>query len=682
MGRWAVRTLVAVFALLVLAPPAGGGADSHQPCTRGTFPSYQPDFPPPDGYRPVFELSQDYPQLMPAAEDYPWRQVPRRDLASAAGARRYLDLVFDYVTEGNIDVDWVGQLNGVRTWYHAPWMHVGRPGREFAHGLTNELNSQPFTLGPDQTEVAQTWAVGLFNDRGAWAIGQIWCDPTTPDLDALNPEQDAPNSFPDGTAVVKLLFTSADETAAPYLAGAFEWEADIHVEPTGSDARELQTVRLIQMDVAVRDDRLPLGWAFGTFAYASDALGPTPWDRLVPLGLQWGNDPGVTPAMVERGTPLTEQWINTDTVAVGLPGNHLGWAGRLAGPLDNRLSSCMSCHMTAGSPALSLVPPSEADDRERLSWFVDTPAGVPAGVASRQSTDYSLQLSMGYQNFLHSTCQPAALLETVSARGDERTAPRDMALEQCENLQAGGPTATTAPTGATAVGDADSGGDDGAPWWAVVLAALTALALGLGLGAWFARRGRRDDAATDPDPPPAAGSTSSRHPGPPGRDDPTVTHPVTHHAGDAPVSPPPDLSTMSDLDRAMYFFETVFSGSTDESPAHKKMVDEMILHAFGKGYTYNGKPMEPKALIAWRESLLKAHGPMTFRVHNALSTVVSTGESPPTTGVCISWVIHGTDDGKPATLHGMNLIGFQNGVAVVNNQLGDPGKGWKPAAES
>lgn len=72
--------------------------------------------------------------------------------------------------------------------------------------------------------------------------------------------------------------------------------------------------------------------------------------RHVPVGVIWGNE------------VATQQWINT---SVGTP-QHLGFEGRLNGPVDNPKSSCMSCHATAQTPAVSpMIPPSGDTTR----WF-------------------------------------------------------------------------------------------------------------------------------------------------------------------------------------------------------------------------------------------------------------------------------------------------------------------------
>jgi hypothetical protein len=345
------------------------------------FPSAHDD--PPAGWTgPVFVLRQDYPTESPAAEEYPWEEIDFRTAPES-----YIRAVLQYAYEGNIDAEWAPEDNMERNWYHAPWMHWGRNGREFIHGLTRERDSRPGELHEDQTDRFQNWAVSIYNAPGGFVIGEVWKG-ETPDPSAAQ--------FPNGTVSIKLLFTQADPAQVPYLTGSKEWQAHIHTSLTGS-TRSVQTLRLLQIDVGVRDDRADdaAGWIFGTFVHNSDAEGATPWERMVPVGIMWGNDPGVTAAMVAAGTELEETWINED---VGTP-QHLGWAGRLNGPVDNPASSCLSCHSTAQYEATSsMVPGFSASDMERLRWFRNIGPEEPFDTG-QISLGYSLQLAMGIQNF-------------------------------------------------------------------------------------------------------------------------------------------------------------------------------------------------------------------------------------------------------------------------------------------
>ncbi len=66
---------------------------------------------------------------------------------------------------------------------------------------------------------------------------------------------------------------------------------------------------------------------------------------MVPVGLMWGNDPTLNQAAFDSGKRATESVIMTDKVQ-GHP-LKLGWLRRLNGPVDNPISSCLSCHSTA-----------------------------------------------------------------------------------------------------------------------------------------------------------------------------------------------------------------------------------------------------------------------------------------------------------------------------------------------
>jgi hypothetical protein len=74
---------------------------------------------------------------------------------------------------------------------------------------------------------------------------------------------------------------------------------------------------------------------------------------------------------------------------------HVGYQGRLNGPVDNPISSCMSCHGTGEIPSGVMVPPS---GQNPARWFQNIKSGQPFD-PGRQSTDYSLQIEVGISNF-------------------------------------------------------------------------------------------------------------------------------------------------------------------------------------------------------------------------------------------------------------------------------------------
>jgi len=361
----------------------------YVPLTAHVFPDAR-DQPPKNWKGPIFKLSQNYPKVLPTPEDYPWKKYNFK-----TQWREYMYAVLNYCYQGNTEVDWVVQKNKVRHWYHAPWLHWGRNGREFVHGMTYERPAQPGDLMPSQKSVFQNWAVGMYNAPGGYTFGQVWKDHNSP-----NPQM---AKFPEGTVSIKLLFTQATVAEVPFLKGSQEWDANIYdiiTFPTNPQVRRsIHRLRLLQIDIAVRDSRADdtTGWVFGTFTYDANAKGTTPWKRMVPVGLMWGNDPGITTRMTRSGTKLKESIINPSNI----PFQHLGWSGRLAGPVDNPISSCLSCHSTAQWPVrASLVPTSnlKPDSVEWMQWFRNIKSHEPF-TAGSQSLDYSLQLAAGLQNF-------------------------------------------------------------------------------------------------------------------------------------------------------------------------------------------------------------------------------------------------------------------------------------------
>jgi len=333
-----------------------------------------------------FWLSDCYPAAA-SPDAQPWLAFDPK-----TQPEQYLWAVLDYFYEGNIrdgdaDASFDPRQNPVRGWYNAPWLDYSPNGREGLHGLTRERTSCRTELGPRQQRIWDNYAVGFYNAPGAVTLGKVWRghgDPVS-----------ASAAMPEGTVAAKLLFTTATEAEAPYLKGSPKWPAYIYANTHDRDffapehaRRVVREVRLLQVDIAVRDSRVnaSTGWVFGTFVYGGGP-GVRPntdagWSNLTPVGLMWGNNNG-------------EQWINT------AQHTHLGRAGRLDGPVDNPKSSCLSCHSTAevfpvgGPPPPGLIPGPH--DRWQ-NWFNDLPADTafrPGGA----SLDYSLQLAVGIGNY-------------------------------------------------------------------------------------------------------------------------------------------------------------------------------------------------------------------------------------------------------------------------------------------
>lgn len=339
----------------------------------------------------------DYPGEITSTFQAPWSQIRFQDkpvdymnavlgTAKAAFHRDGRKLV------GAPDADW----------WVSEWLDYGDAGRERLMGLTKERGPDARDLSPTSGKDWQVWAVGFYNVPGAVTLGEVFADPCDPSLPVRL-------DFPDNTASVKFLFTNAPPEEVSYLAGAPEYDAlidDIAEPDPEPKKRVLGALRLLQVDIAVKEGKRAkgtTGWVFGTFGWVGPTKGDGLFDNLVPVSLQWGNDPGV------YNTVLKESWVNTDLkdIMYGWPERpNLGFHGRANGPADNIRSSCLSCHAAARTPRAdlgivgsSLRLPGDLSDPVKIIAHVDTWfKNIPSGNTFQPETpvaatlDYSLQL--------------------------------------------------------------------------------------------------------------------------------------------------------------------------------------------------------------------------------------------------------------------------------------------------
>lgn len=465
--RLATRTLALVAAGAALyacrGDRAGEGSEAggEAASTGADSIAFRNAVTPPDaGWTgPVFQLSASYPSAQPGecTTECPWLGMAFDSTSTDWSVwAPYLDSVLQYVIQGQTQeladaTGWSTQVNGATRWFHVPWMAYDTVyGREFIHGTTNErtahlsdlrvtaadgavrqvrrvrlgVNALPGATGADT--LFETWAVGMYNEYGAWALGQAVPQNGVPVAVAAGQDNFAmPQRFPQGTVVVKLLFTTATPQDVWYLAGSPEWTVDRHqfIAPdsfnTALSARTPAPVRLVQMDVAVRDDRSPIGWVYGTYAYnvaRGGSIIPGWWNRMSPVGVQWGSDPGTWPAVDTASTrPISQTSLNRAI----LIREHDGCNGRLAGPVDNPKSACTACHGGATAPAPVGTVSVSGQNTVPLFGFADectqfSPANAayfanvsfpnplppfPGVSGATINLDTSLQLTVAYEQY-------------------------------------------------------------------------------------------------------------------------------------------------------------------------------------------------------------------------------------------------------------------------------------------
>jgi hypothetical protein len=367
----------------------------------------------------------------------PWRNVdpriPAERLAYVLALRNYafssreVRALTPQLTAGSNYRDPLGgtvpQGQRDQRWYPAPRMIFGSPGsfgvREPAYGMTLERTVDSGELGGN-TEDFRNYAVAYYDRRGARTYRNTWAA-SVPGRDVADLTKMA---MPIDSFVFKLLYSAARPGDFPtdILSGS------LGVDIVPNNNTQKLRVRLMQVDIAVRDERAgATGWYFATYAYDRSVNSASPWRKMVPVGLMWGNDPA--------GPPLTQTWINPAAPAYALA--HLGVGGRLNGPVDNPASACMACHNTAQAPSLARITPSGRCNVSpfKEAWFrnlsgstafgrftntqtacVTTPVS-PAPVAA----DYSLQMGMTVSRSL-----PSESATFNPCTWDDETPPADL----------------------------------------------------------------------------------------------------------------------------------------------------------------------------------------------------------------------------------------------------------------
>ena len=141
--------------------------------------------------------------------------------------------------------------------------------------------------------------------------------------------------------VVKAAFSTANADVWPVMQGARQWTLYIRPMPPRTAGRtdppELDPTSFFQFDIIVKDTKsaAKTGWVFSTLVYDKDAPGTDFWDKMVPLGAMWGNDPEAT----SPDQKLMENWINPAAPAYAKM--TLGWGGRLSGPNDGAVNDAV-----------------------------------------------------------------------------------------------------------------------------------------------------------------------------------------------------------------------------------------------------------------------------------------------------------------------------------------------------
>lgn len=307
---------------------------------------------------PTFKLRADYDQIVPKAESRPWKGM---DIRTEAGGQKFAQLVLDFFYDSlvqdlkNNNNNFIAQniSPDKAQWCHMPWLNVGDSGREMVHGLTKERDLEKSEIypavGTTKEKEGSDWGIGFYNDIACASIHNVFGSlPRT-----LEAPDFSKKWFPDGSVSVKILFTTAqlDE-----LNGSFAWTANVSLAK--STSRKLREVKMVQIDIAVKDSTLigarkeVDGWVMTTFYYDASYKANSKHNypanlagllKMRPIGIQTGFDPKTSLIFKDSKTN------SVDNVYYGARPMLMN------GPADNPKGSCMSCHGAAGT-TVKMVP--------------------------------------------------------------------------------------------------------------------------------------------------------------------------------------------------------------------------------------------------------------------------------------------------------------------------------------
>lgn len=353
-------------------------------------------------YPPQKDLPQDFKGFRVSNYRYPYKEPPKakpweqsiQGRLTTDNAPAYVAAVKAYLDQKGID-DLINEplqwTPGGAGWYDMPW---GGQGSQLPDGGVDPNSGREALLGsytgqvlqpnmypnqrPKKAEPFQNHSTSYYNDVAAYQLGKIWKDPFRPDTTDI--------AFPEGSVIVKVEGVTLNEEEWPdVIKGSpvsYVYRPPVVSQP--NVAPVVTPIRFLQLAVRVKDKQASpdTGWVFIAFAYNADQVGATnAWEKTIPVGAMWGNDPELARRPDFGSGRLRETWVN-DYWLNKLNGKNfvtdsLGWGGRLAAPLDLALrnkvifvdggrdtpekvkaSSCISCHSTGQYPLTANLYPS------------------------------------------------------------------------------------------------------------------------------------------------------------------------------------------------------------------------------------------------------------------------------------------------------------------------------------
>ena len=321
-----------------------------------------------------FKFNYDYP-LTYIKPETPWTNVLNGKPLTKKNSYQYIMALKAHVGKSmktfvNEPQKW--NQSSQKGWYSMLWAgenikKTAWEGRDAIYGTyTGQILSKDVYKDSGLTVDIRNHAAIYYDKTAAFTLGQVWkkCDKSKKTCIPSVTNKEA--QFKEGSIIIKSAGVTATPEQWPVLDGAAKWQ--VYRKPFNlngtieNEKAKVTDIRVGIFDIIVKDSIASpeTGWVFTTLVYDSSSFGKTAWDRMVPLGAMWGNDPDVNSAKYPT-QELMETYINPN--APEWTKVTLGYGKRMSGPFDIavkynvevdgkivkslRSSSCLSCHGTS-----------------------------------------------------------------------------------------------------------------------------------------------------------------------------------------------------------------------------------------------------------------------------------------------------------------------------------------------
>jgi len=330
---------------------------------------------------PLFQFNYDYPTTYKRPINMPWHKVLNGKPLNKDKAHDYIMALKEHVSKSVrpfILAPKKWNATSQKGWYSMLWAgeevsKTGWEGRDAIYGTyTGQIIAKEVYKESGLTVDIRNHAGIYYDERAAHTLHKVWQECNDTKQECVPSLNNGEAQFQEGSIIIKAAGVTATPEEWPILEGAAKWQIyrkafDINGTIVNSKPK-VTDLRLGIFDIIIKDSIASpqTGWVFTTLVYDKDAKGDNAWDKMVPLGATWGNDPDINSAKYPE-KELSETYVNPHAPSWSTV--TLGYGKRLSGPFDIavkynvevngtevkslRSSSCLSCHGT-----VSYVPNS------------------------------------------------------------------------------------------------------------------------------------------------------------------------------------------------------------------------------------------------------------------------------------------------------------------------------------